>query len=310
MRFSGAGTSRMRGSARRGPSRGRGGKSRRCRRARSSDPGSRWLPDAVTKTFRTSGTTGEGYGEHHFIDTQLYDAAILAGWDRLGLPRGAYLFLVPAPRDAPHSSLSHMMDVLGREAVAAAKVLASAAMGVLGSRSCAISSMRVLTDAARPGRAARHGARLPAAFRALRRGRRYVHPAAGSFAMETGGYKGSGRDIPKAELYAKFGQYLGLAADQVINEYGMTELSSQFYTRGLGQPHTAGPWLRALVIDPETGGEVAVGGDGRAADFRSRESRLGARDRDARPRDPPRTGFRAARARSRRAAAGLLPRRG
>ena len=88
-------------------------------------------------------------------------------------------------------------------------------------------------------------------------------PAApGSFAMETGGYKGSGRDIPKPDLYAMFGKSLGLAPDDILNEYGMTELSSQCYTRGLNRPHEAPPWLRALVIDPETGGEVPVGQTG------------------------------------------------
>jgi hypothetical protein len=84
----------------------------------------------------------------------------------------------------------------------------------------------------------------------------------GSAALETGGYKGSGRDIPKAELYAKFGEFLDLAPGDVLNEYGMTELSSQCYTRGLDQAHQAPPWLRAVVIDPETGREVNEGGAG------------------------------------------------
>ena len=48
----------------------------------------------------------------------------------------------------------------------------------------------------------------------------------------------------------------------MINEYGMTELSSQFYTRGLGRPHEGPPWVRAVVIDPETGDEAAVGETG------------------------------------------------
>jgi hypothetical protein len=30
-------------------------------------------PELIAKTFRTSGTTGEGYGEHHFHSTALYD---------------------------------------------------------------------------------------------------------------------------------------------------------------------------------------------------------------------------------------------
>ena len=84
----------------------------------------------------------------------------------------------------------------------------------------------------------------------------------GSFAVETGGYKGSGRDIAKAALYAQFAERLGLQHDRVLNEYGMTELSSQCYTRGLGAPHIAPPWMRALVIDPETNRELPVGETG------------------------------------------------
>jgi len=82
---------------------------------------------------------------------------------------------------------------------------------------------------------------------------------AGSFALETGGYKGSGRELAKRDLYEMFEQFLGLPKDSVINEYGMTELSSQFYARGLGRPHTAPPWVKALVIDAETGREAVVG---------------------------------------------------
>jgi hypothetical protein len=93
-------------------------------------------------------------------------------------------------------------------------------------------------------------------------GDRRLQAAPGSFAMDTGGYKGSGRDIPKPELYAMFGEYLGLEPDQVLNEYGMTELSSQCYTRGLDHPHEAPPWLRTVIIDPETGKEVPVGATG------------------------------------------------
>ena len=83
--------------------------------------------------------------------------------------------------------------------------------------------------------------------------------APGSLAMETGGYKGTAKTFTKAELYARFSQSLGLSADAIFNEYSMTELSSQWYTRGLGQPHHGPAWARALVIDPETGREVADG---------------------------------------------------
>ncbi len=42
----------------------------------------------------------------------------------------------------------------------------------------------------------------------------------------------------------------------------MTELSSQFYTHGLGNPHRGAPWVRSLVIDPESGSESADGETG------------------------------------------------
>ena len=75
-------------------------------------------------------------------------------------------------------------------------------------------------------------------------------------------YKGSGRELTKPELYAQFTGRLGLEPADVINEYGMTELTSQFYARGLGAPHHAPHWLRATVVDPSTGTVVADGETG------------------------------------------------
>jgi hypothetical protein len=93
-------------------------------------------------------------------------------------------------------------------------------------------------------------------------GDRSLNLPAGSYAVETGGFKGSQREIRKRDLYALFGQRLGLSVDSVWNEYGMCELSSQFYTHGLGRAHTSGPWARVIVTNPETGAEVAIGETG------------------------------------------------
>ena len=80
--------------------------------------------------------------------------------------------------------------------------------------------------------------------------------------METGGYKGSGRNISRADLYAMFGDKLGIAPDDIYNEYGMTELSSQFYARGPQGFHHGPPWARAVVADPVTLDEVNEGETG------------------------------------------------
>lgn len=209
-------------------------------------------PEAVTKTFLTSGTTGESRGQHHFRDTRLYDTAIVCGWERLALPQLRTLILTPSPVEAPHSSLSHMFGVLAGRADA---------------RFCLTSEGRLdvpaISEEIASGRpVALLGTALAFLNLFEQLGETRLAAAPGSFALETGGYKGSGRDIPKAELYAMFGQYLGLAPGQVLNEYGMTELSSQCYTRGLDRPHEAPPWLRTIIIDPESGAEVPIGATG------------------------------------------------
>lgn len=214
----------------------------------------RTFPENETAaTFRTSGTTGEGYGSHHFRSLALYDAAILHGWDFFKLPSLPQVILTPTPANAPHSSLSHMMGVLKERATGGEQIF------------CATENADALhasfVDAVRQNRPVLVLGTALAFLHLFEKGGLPKLPA-GSFAMETGGYKGSGRSLSKAELYALFEEHLGLPEDSVINEYGMTELSSQFYTRGVGRPHSAPPWMRALVIDPETGDEVAEGGLG------------------------------------------------
>jgi len=212
-------------------------------------------PELVTKTFLTSGTTGETRGAHHFLDTRLYESAVLYGWARLGLRSRQQYALVAG--DAPQSSLTHMISTLTTH---------SGATSFLVGKDGRLETERLI-EALESRIAQRHPVALPGTALAFLRffeelGTRRLALRPGSYAMETGGYKGSGRDIGKAELYGMFGEYLGLAPDDVINEYGMTELSSQFYTRGLDRPHEGPPWVRAVVIDPETGGEVAVGETG------------------------------------------------
>lgn len=51
----------------------------------------------------------------------------------------------------------------------------------------------------------------------------------GSLALETGGYKGRSRELPKAELHALITARLGVPQDAIVREYGMSELSSQAY---------------------------------------------------------------------------------
>jgi hypothetical protein len=209
-------------------------------------------PDQTTATFLTSGTTGETRGAHHFLNTRLYHAAALAGWRRLRRPQQRSLILTQSPADAPNSSLVSMFGCLAAE---------------FGGEFFCDSAGRL--DFARLERALQTSEPVALFGTALAflnlfewLGERRIALPAGSYALETGGFKGSGREIPKADLYALFEKHLALRADDVINEYGMCELSSQFYTNGLGGLHTCGPWMRALVVSPVNSEEVALGGTG------------------------------------------------
>jgi hypothetical protein len=101
----------------------------------------------------------------------------------------------------------------------------------------------------------------------------------GSRALETGGYKGRSRTIPKSELRDLIEYRLGIPVSRVVSEYGMSELSSQAYDRRVLSaecgPRTENaedpgarrlfqfpPWARWQVVSPEDGSAVVPGETG------------------------------------------------
>jgi hypothetical protein len=100
-------------------------------------------------------------------------------------------------------------------------------------------------------------------------GERFCLPP-GSRVMDTGGFKGRSREVGREELYGMIEDRLGIAPAWCVNEYGMTEMSSQFYDGVAGRAapvaerlHAGPPWVRTQAADPETlralpHGEVGV----------------------------------------------------
>ena len=66
--------------------------------------------------------------------------------------------------------------------------------------------------------------------------------------METGGFKGRSREVSKKELYAMFEKFLGISPARVVNEYGMTELSTQFYDQTLREGRQTDRKARSAVV--------------------------------------------------------------
>ncbi len=213
-------------------------------------------PEETAIWFETSGTTLGRGGRHELPTTRLYEAALLASFDRMLLADGArlrYLNLVPDPRERPHSSLGFMMaHVAGERGDARSGwYLHDDALDV---DAFVRDAERAIADAV-PVCVATTAFALVALLDALAdRGRTLLLPH-GSRVMETGGFKGRTRTVDRTTLYRETSDRLGVPIASIVAEYGMTELSSQWYdapfARAAIEPRVkiAPPWLRAIVVD-------------------------------------------------------------
>jgi hypothetical protein len=240
-------------------------------------------PAERTTVFHSSGTT-EHRPSRHFHNAEslaVYEASLLPWFARHVLPSAGdcksparFLCLAPPPTQAPHSSLVHMFAAVSR-AFGAPDSRFLATTGADSSWSLdSAAALAALHHAEQCGQTV---LLLGTAFMFVhlldeleQRGLRIVMPA-GSRVMETGGYKGRSRELPKAELHALLTTRLGVPPEFIVCEYGMSELSSQAYDRAAGSmsilsPQSSvfsfPPWCRALVVSPETGREVAEGETG------------------------------------------------
>ena len=213
--------------------------------------------------FRTSGTTGGGSerGEHRVPDLSLYHASLLPNFEAHLLPDGARLpmiSLIPSPAEVPDSSLSHMIGVVEDELVRGSGLRGTgyfvARDGRLDERGLR-AALREAEDAGDPVLVAGTAFSFVHLLDALAAdGTRFRLPD-GSRVMETGGFKGRTRTVPREELYGAIHSRLGIPPARIVNEYGMTELLSQFYEPVLtGRPrlHHPPPWVRTRVLDPGT----------------------------------------------------------
>jgi hypothetical protein len=237
--------------------------------ARSGD-----VQGRTSAVFLTSGTTmgAERRGAHYVPDLSLYDAALRAGFAAHLLPDGArprMLSLIPPPVEAPDSSLSHMAGaVVADFGTPASGWFVSPGGGI--DHAGLEAALREAESAGEPVCILGTSFALVHWTDALREsGTRFRLPQ-GSRLMDTGGFKGRAREVTREELYAAIRQATGVAEAWCVNEYGMTEMSSQFYdgAAAAARPsaerrHGGAPWVRTQATDPETlrplpHGEVGV----------------------------------------------------
>ncbi|MGA2543212.1 MAG: hypothetical protein ABSG78_16805 [Verrucomicrobiota bacterium] len=234
------------------------------------------LPPAErTHVFHSSGTTRRR-PSRHFHNGQslaLYEESLRPWFRRHFLhPQSAIhdrqlIILTPSAAEAPHSSLAYMFNTIRGESGQAIFT-----GRIDGEGAWALDLEQTLAALGEAQSAGQPVALLGTAFSFVhlldhcRAGQRRFRLAAGSRALETGGYKGRGRVVAKGELRQMMTRWLGIAESHIVAEYGMSELSSQAYDRVL--PDEAGggfrfpPWARAQLISPETGREAGEGETG------------------------------------------------
>jgi len=230
--------------------------------------------------FRSSGTSGgdEARSIHYHPFPDLYRQTIDAAFPRHCLPgagavsaRVPMLSLVPSREQLPDSSLAFMIDhVLARYgAPAPDTVVAIGRRGVemVPARSWAGARQR----SGRPALILATSLALAQWLDALDRQDLRFRLPPGTALFETGGYKGRTDEVSPAQERRRLEERLGVPATAVVREYGMTELTSQCYTRALagGDPDLffAPHWMRVRILDPATLEEAHPGDPGLIAIF-------------------------------------------
>lgn len=192
------------------------------------------------KEFRSSGTTAEKPSRHFHsaASLRLYEASLTASLTEHFVAAGlSFISLTPSPQDAPHSSLVHMFSTLkpvfaGRADWSVGVPHITGPTALMGTAFNFVHLGDAVGSLLLPG---------------------------GSRILETGGYKGRSREVPRAELHTMIRKALGVS--DIVTEYGMCELSSQAYAREDGLLRFP-PWARVQIVSPETGREVKDGETG------------------------------------------------
>ena len=230
-------------------------------------------PEERTAVFHSSGTTEQKPSCHfHCAESLAVYEASLWSWFQLHFgDAGELLFLTPNSKAAPHSSLIHMFEVV-RQKLALPESAFVGSISTYGAWTidfaATIQKLKSASAAGKPLTLLGTAFSFVHLLDYLVENNLSFQLPKGSRVMETGGYKNRSRVLPKAELHALITDRLGVAREDILCEYGMSELSSQAYEREVKSQESGvrsfhfPPWARVQVVSPETGREVAEGETG------------------------------------------------
>jgi hypothetical protein len=224
-------------------------------------------PSEATAVFMTSGTTVSGLrGKNYHQTLCVYDASMRRNFAQRVMLEKEKIdmgILFPTTKMMPNSSLAHYLNLAVQE-------FGTPESGHLIGDD-AINFERLIAELTRAETTGRPYTLLGASFSLVhaldelqRRGIKVCLPA-GSWILDTGGFKGQSRELELNEFYDALSETFGVPRNRCINMYGMTELSTQFYDKGndvCPSVKTGPHWIKTRVVNPLTGVAVAKGETG------------------------------------------------
>jgi len=224
-------------------------------------------PENADRIFMTSGTTKAGVrGKSCHPTLAVYDASMIANFKQRVMQGNESIrmgILFPTEEAMPNSSLAHYLGL-------AVKQFGTEDSHYLVHKD-GLDTMRFVLELAHTEQTGEPYALLGASYcfvhlmDALKEYDDVGFLPAGSWIMDTGGFKGQSRHLALDDFYEQLSSTFGVPRSRCINMYGMTELSTQFYDSGnqVCPSVKSGPhWIRSRVVNPLTNEELARGDKG------------------------------------------------
>jgi hypothetical protein len=190
---------------------------------------------AIEQTFLSSGTTQQRRSQHHITDLHWYNASLALGFERVFGPITDYVFiaLLPSYLENGDSSLIYMVDQLIQKS-------GSVLSGYYLSNAAAVEEVyqKTLGAGKKPFVFGVSYALLDLAEAGIQLQEALI--------LETGGMKGRRQELSKVALHQIL--QVGFGVQQILSEYGMTELLSQAYCL-TAQTFVCPPWMQIRIRD-------------------------------------------------------------
>ncbi|MBL7941716.1 MAG: acyl transferase, partial [Flavobacteriales bacterium] len=191
---------------------------------------------APALVFASSGTTRTGQSHHHVADPEWYWTSMRTGFEQVFGPvdRLCILALLPSYLERSDSSLVYMVEHLMRWG-------GHPQSGFFLDDTDALAGK--ISELEKQGQAT---LLIGVTFALLDFAQTFPMPLQHTRIIETGGMKGRRRELTREEVHATLKS--AFAVNDIISEYGMTELLSQAWSTSNGR-FRCPAWMRILVRD-------------------------------------------------------------